>query len=133
MLGKRLKELRGKRTQEEVANDLGILRARYSHYENGRSEPDNETLQRMANYYHVTVDYLLGKSNDKHNHLDQYIKEKIEAIPDLSKPHDQEIAMEKILELLKSKRPTLNGEPISEDQRKLFIAQFEAVLNAFKK
>lgn len=64
MLRKRLKELRGKRTQEEVAKDLDISRARYSHYENGRSEPDNEMLQKMASYYNVSTDYLLGTTDD---------------------------------------------------------------------
>ncbi|MCP8970536.1 helix-turn-helix domain-containing protein [Ectobacillus ponti] len=65
VLGNRLKECRGKRTQEEVAAHLEISRARYSHYENGRSEPDNEMLQRMASYYDTSSDYLLGITNDK--------------------------------------------------------------------
>jgi len=60
MLGERLKKLRGKRTQEEVAKYIGVSRARYSHYENGRSEPDTETLKKIASYYNVTTDYLLG-------------------------------------------------------------------------
>lgn len=65
MLGDRLKRLRGKRTQSEVAKSLGITRARYSHYENGRNEPDTEMLQKLADYYQVTVDYLLnGDDND---------------------------------------------------------------------
>lgn len=63
MLGERLKRLRGKRTQEEVAEIVGLSRARYSHYENGRSEPDHETLQSLAKYFGVTVDYLLGSSD----------------------------------------------------------------------
>jgi HTH-type transcriptional regulator, competence development regulator len=65
MLGTRLKELRGKRSQEEVAERIGISRARYSHYENNRSQPDNELLNKLADYYHVTVDYLLGRTNEK--------------------------------------------------------------------
>lgn len=64
MLGKRLKELRGKRTQEEIANKLGLSRARYSHYENGRSEPDTEMLQKMADFFGVSVDYLLGRTDN---------------------------------------------------------------------
>jgi transcriptional regulator with XRE-family HTH domain len=63
MLGVRLKQLRGKRTQEEIANQIGISRARYSHYENGRSEPDAETLQKLADTYNVSVDYLLGRTD----------------------------------------------------------------------
>ncbi|MGM0853105.1 MAG: helix-turn-helix domain-containing protein [Bacillota bacterium] len=64
MLTKRLKELRGKSTQEEVAGKLGISRARYSHYENGRSEPDTETLNKLADIFNVSTDYLLGRTND---------------------------------------------------------------------
>jgi transcriptional regulator with XRE-family HTH domain len=61
MLGKRLKQLRGKRTQEEVAKLLGISRARYSHYENERVEPDANLLQKLADLYGVSIDYLFGK------------------------------------------------------------------------
>lgn len=59
MLGKRLKDLRGNRTQEDVAKIIGISRARYSHYENGRSEPDTDTLQKIADFYQVSIDWLL--------------------------------------------------------------------------
>ncbi|WP_439022639.1 helix-turn-helix domain-containing protein [Bacillus thuringiensis] len=63
MIEERLKKARGKRTQEEVAKYLGISRARYSHYENGRSEPDNETLKKLADFFDISVDYLLGRTN----------------------------------------------------------------------
>lgn len=65
MLGEKLKHLRRKknRSQEDVAKDLGITRAKYSHIENGRNEPDNETLVQLANYYDVSVDYLLNVAN----------------------------------------------------------------------
>ncbi len=64
-LGDRLKLLRGKRTQEDVSKTLGLSRARYSHYENNRVEPDTEILNRMADYFNVSVDYLLGRTNQK--------------------------------------------------------------------
>lgn len=73
MLGQRLRQLRRQRrkTQEEVARALGLKRARYSHYENGRNEPDAELLQKMAAYFDVSVDYLLGnESNDENNKSD---------------------------------------------------------------
>lgn len=63
MLEKRLSVLRGTKTQQEVADALGISRARYAHYESGRNEPDLETLIRLADYFHVRVDDLLGRSN----------------------------------------------------------------------
>ncbi|GEK28119.1 helix-turn-helix domain-containing protein [Furfurilactobacillus siliginis] len=62
MLGERIKELRNttQKTQDQVAQDLGISRASYSHIENNRNEPDTETLVKIAKYYDVTTDYLVG-------------------------------------------------------------------------
>lgn len=64
ILGGRLKSLRGKRTQEEVSKALGLSRARYSHYENNRVEPDTEILNKIADFYNVTTDYLLGRTDN---------------------------------------------------------------------
>ena len=64
ILGERLKSLRGKRTQEEVARILGLSRARYSHYENNRVEQDTEILNKLADFYKVTTDYLLGRTDN---------------------------------------------------------------------
>lgn len=58
-LGKRLKRLRGKKTQLDIANSLSISRARYSHYENDHVEPDHDLLRKMAEQYHVSTDFLL--------------------------------------------------------------------------
>ncbi|MFC4768499.1 helix-turn-helix domain-containing protein [Effusibacillus consociatus] len=63
MLAERLAMLRGTRTQQEIADALGISRARYAHYENGRNEPDIKTLIRLADLFEVKVDYLLGRSD----------------------------------------------------------------------
>ncbi|TKI53629.1 helix-turn-helix transcriptional regulator [Lysinibacillus mangiferihumi] len=62
MLGKNLKNLRGKRTQEEIAKAVGLSRARYAHYENDIREPDLETLERFADFFDVSIDYLLGRT-----------------------------------------------------------------------
>ncbi len=64
MLGSRLKKLRGNRTQDDIAKLLGISRARYSHYENERSEPDTETLQKLADIFNTSTDYLLGRTDN---------------------------------------------------------------------
>lgn len=65
MLGERLKMLRGNRTQEDIAKGIGVSRARYSHYENGRSEPDMETLQKISRFFNVSIDFLLGESDEQ--------------------------------------------------------------------
>lgn len=56
-----------KLTQQEVANALNISVQAYSHYETGRREPDFNTLTRLANFFNVTTDYLLGKDIKDNN------------------------------------------------------------------
>ncbi len=51
--------------QKDVAAYLGINRTTYVKYETGVSEPDNETLKKLADYYSVSLDYLLGRSEKK--------------------------------------------------------------------
>ena len=58
----KLKELRIEKglTQKEVAKYLNIGHAAYNHYETGRSEPSIEMLIKLADYFHTTIDGLLG-------------------------------------------------------------------------
>jgi transcriptional regulator with XRE-family HTH domain len=53
--GKKLRELRGDRSMEQVANDLGFSRAAISNYERGARSPRDEDKIKIANYYHTTV------------------------------------------------------------------------------
>lgn len=66
MLGKRLLYLRNKRalTQEELAKILCLSRSTYAQYEVDRRKPDYDTLQRIADYYKVSTDFLLGRTED---------------------------------------------------------------------
>lgn len=59
----RLRELRGDKTQQKVADEIGIPRATYKNYETGIREPDNAMLGRLADYFGVSVDYLLERSD----------------------------------------------------------------------
>lgn len=59
----RLRELRGNRTLKEVADSLGISRATLGFYEDGSRKPDIEILYKIAKYYNVSADYLLGISD----------------------------------------------------------------------
>ena len=66
MLSSRLKDLRTQKkiTQEELANHLSIPRGTYAHYELGKREPDNNMLLRIASFFNVSTDYLLGLTDD---------------------------------------------------------------------
>lgn len=59
----RIKELRGSRSQSEVAKGIGISRSALSYYESGERTPDINILYSLAKYYDVTADYLLGLSD----------------------------------------------------------------------
>lgn len=49
-----------KMTMKELGRVLGCGESTISMYENGKRQPDNETLKKIADYYGVTIDYLLG-------------------------------------------------------------------------
>lgn len=51
--------------QKDVASHLGIDRTTYVKYETGASQPDGATLAKLADYFGVTVDYLLGREEQK--------------------------------------------------------------------
>lgn len=63
---KRIRRLREEQSlkQSEFAEVLGISMQSVSAYENGR-EPNYEILRKMSDYFHVTVDYLVGHSDFK--------------------------------------------------------------------
>lgn len=60
-LGERLRQLRGERMQKEIADKLGISRARYSHYERDHVQPDHELLYKMSEVFETSIDHLLGR------------------------------------------------------------------------
>lgn len=62
----RLKELRiaSGTTQKDVADSIGCTATVYSRYERGEREPDIEMLRRLANYFQVSIDYLVENDSN---------------------------------------------------------------------
>jgi len=62
----RLKELRKAKgvTQRQVADFLGIKERSYQNYEYENSEAPYATLAKLADYFEVSTDYLLGRSDN---------------------------------------------------------------------
>ena len=52
-------------TQMDVAKALDISRQAYANYDVGKREPDLTMLLKLADYFGVSVDYLLGKTEQK--------------------------------------------------------------------
>ena len=59
---KHLRQARGL-TQEELAKQLRVSRSRIGMYETGERQPDFDTLEMIADYFNVDIDYLLGRTD----------------------------------------------------------------------
>ncbi len=66
MVYRRLRDLREDRDllQKDVAEVLQCSQVCYSHYELGKRDIPTEVLVRLAAFYHTSVDYLLGLTDD---------------------------------------------------------------------
>lgn len=67
MIGDTLKRLRTKKglTSEELCSKIGIKGGSYRNYERNDRKPDYDTLVKLADFYGVTTDYLLGRPDAK--------------------------------------------------------------------
>lgn len=65
MIGNILRRLRESKkvTQAGMAEFLGIDRSTYTKYESGKSKPDADMLIKIADYFGVSVDYLLERTD----------------------------------------------------------------------
>ena len=82
---KKIRQAAGK-TQAEVAKSVNITQFTYSNYENGKTQPDFKTLKNLADYFNVSIDFILGNElynkpagefyqlTDKQKELIPYIK-----------------------------------------------------------
>lgn len=63
----RLKELRLERgvKQKELSEHLGLTLRAYQYYEAGNRYPDFQGLLALADYFNVSIDYLVGRSDQK--------------------------------------------------------------------
>lgn len=68
----RLKELRKQAhlTQVELASKLGIVQSSYADWERGKKKPTQDNLVKIAQILNVSVDYLVGNSEEKADELD---------------------------------------------------------------
>lgn len=52
-------------SQQRLAEALGISQQSVNQYENYKIEPDIDTLSRLADYFHTTVDYIIGRTDNR--------------------------------------------------------------------
>ncbi len=63
----RLKELRenNKISQQKLANIIGVSQSTVGMWENGTNKPEFNTLTKIADYFNVSIDYLIGNDTNK--------------------------------------------------------------------
>jgi len=102
MLGDMLRKLRNdlNLSQNSVAEKLNISAVTYNRYEKNQRSPDNATLIELADFYNVSIDYLLGHTNMVKSTPELYIsnfeKQLLTYVEDLSK-----IEQDKLMEYIK--------------------------------
>lgn len=113
--GGRLRHLRTRKKlrQEDLAKKLQISKSAIGMYERNEREPSFELVQKIADYFDVTTDYLLGISDNPNN-------------PERKKSNS--VLSKDLLEYLeKNENLHVGGFPISEEQKKVFIDFLKSV------
>ena len=83
------KEARANKTQQEVSDATGISQKTLSNYETGRTEPDLNSLIKLADFYNVSVDFLLDRKSKNQLDLVNLSISKKEAIEKLLACNDR--------------------------------------------
>lgn len=110
----------------KVSKDTGVTQTSLSNWKAGRSTPTTKTLQRIADYFGVTVDYLMtGKEEPK------------EKAPELTAKDERDIAkdLDRIMEKLaagESGPACYNGEDLDPEAAALFKDELEIALRRLK-
>lgn len=114
--GDKIAALREKRglTQEDLAARIGISRASLSHYEKSRREPDYATMTKLADFFHVSLDYLLGRTTDPSVISDLAVRDLAENL---------ELSDEQLLEKFAF---TVDGRKLTPEESRRFIAFIRA-------
>ena len=108
MLNKRLKELRKETglSQYEVAKRIGFSRGQLANYEQGQREPDYQSLEKLADFYDCSTDYLLGRTYMRNYNKDS---SEIDLLVDVEKGL-------KVEELQKKYNLTIDGEVATKEE-----------------
>lgn len=86
MIMNRIKSLRKakKITQKQLGDVLGVAESTISMYESGNRQPDVDTMRKIADYFNVTIDYLIGGENISSSDKDELDKKIIKIFDSLS-------------------------------------------------
>ncbi|MBM7699826.1 helix-turn-helix domain-containing protein [Kurthia huakuii] len=92
-----------KLSQQELADYMQINRSTYARYETSQTQPDFDTLFKLATFYDVSIDYLLGYSDEKNTYANitptqKTILDFFENSPSLSFDEGEAETLQKVLQ-----------------------------------
>lgn len=120
--GKHILELRKelKKTQEEVARIINVDPTTYGGYERGSIMPPYDKISKIAAYYNVSIDYLMGVSSSR----------EIDNPRDPITTYDFSSMLKTLIEELTdySVNLTVNGVEIDDESRELLLASLESTI-----
>jgi len=108
--GEKLKLLRNKRglSQKELTDRLNLNRSTYERYETSTTQPDYDTLKKLADFFNVSTDYLLGHDKPvdemSEDEIDEEIKEIMKEVDVWYKdePEDKREKLEMLRKIIKT-------------------------------
>lgn len=124
--GDRLKELRKKSnlTQQELASKFYLNKSSISRYENGTQLPEHELLEKIADYFDVSIDYLLGRTNIiKPSELETTISNKNKETKQNNKRDEAEMLARKFLNMLIDAGEIKTKEDLTTDKALIILSK----------
>ncbi|EGT3828972.1 TPA: helix-turn-helix transcriptional regulator, partial [Clostridioides difficile] len=108
--------------QSELGKEIGISASTIGMYEQGRRFADQSTLIKLAQYFNVTTDYLLGFSKTNYS-----VNATIAGLSPIQE--DEIITNESINETIKSKQKDVLIKKLYSESQKLNNNELEAIIN----
>lgn len=127
MFGKRIRKLRLEQNlkQKDLAAKLGISTSSVGMYERELRQPDAEILKKIADFFNVSIDYILGNS-DKRDHSELTYKDNRNIAKTLDMLKDQ-------IDNNESGELNYNGIEVTDDDAELLMDALDMALRRIKK
>lgn len=95
-LGDRIRYLRESAglKQKDMAFEFSLNENTWSQYETNKRTPDIDTIKKIAEYFHVSIEYLMGLTDVQYNPKEEEFKEMVHIYYSLSKDEKRELIKE---------------------------------------
>lgn len=119
--GERLAELRIKSgfTQKVIGEKVGVSKSAFANYESGERHPNFETIVKIADALNVSVDYLLGRTEQPF----------MAVAEERTATESFETALQNVRQGVIVGRYTLGGKPMNDFVKQVLLAPLNALLS----